>query len=158
MNIEIKNIFDGNIIISGKYQSTKDALEKNRGANLSGANLSRANLYGADLYGANLSGANLSGANLSRANLSRANLSGANLYGADLYGANLELPIISINGSRHQLQYIDGHIKIGCEFYSLEYWIIMYDVIGRDNGYTEEQIAEYHNYIKLCKEAKEAIG
>jgi uncharacterized protein YjbI with pentapeptide repeats len=42
MKIEIKNRFTNNIILCGEYESTKDALEKNRGANLSGAYLSGA--------------------------------------------------------------------------------------------------------------------
>jgi hypothetical protein len=194
MNIEIKNRFTGEIIITGKYESIKNAIEKNRGADLSRANLSRANLSGADLSRANLSGADLSGANLSRANLSRANLYGANLSGADLsranlsgadlngaklsranlsgadlsiadlYGANLsgadlsiadlsiaDLPIVQIKGTAHLLQYISGNIKIGCEFHSCEYWLIMYDVIGREFDYTESQISEYGNYIKSIK-------
>ena len=89
MNIEIRNRFEGNIIICGEYESVKDCLEKNRGADLSRANLSGAYLYGANLSGANLYGANLSGANLYGADLSRANLSGAYLYGANLSGAYL---------------------------------------------------------------------
>ena len=62
--IEIKNRFNGKIIVSGKYKSIKNALEENSRANLSGADLSGANLSGADLFRANLSGADLSGANL----------------------------------------------------------------------------------------------
>lgn len=77
MKIEIRNRRNGKTIISGKYESVKDCLEKNRGANMDGANL----------YGANLRGANLYGADLTSANLSGANLYGANLYGADLDGA-----------------------------------------------------------------------
>jgi len=92
------------IIISSKYESIKDCLEKNRGADLMGANLReanlreadlrgaelrRANLMGADLMGANLRGANLMGADLRRANLRGANLRGANLRGANLRGAEL---------------------------------------------------------------------
>lgn len=53
-NIEIKSRFDSKIIISGKYKSIKDCLEKNRDADLRGANL-----QGADLQGANLQGADL---------------------------------------------------------------------------------------------------
>jgi len=44
MNIEIKNRFTGNIIIAGEYGSIRDALEKNRGADLRGANLRGANM------------------------------------------------------------------------------------------------------------------
>lgn len=51
MNIEIKNRFNDNIIIFGEYASVKDALEKNRGANLYGADLCGADLCGADLWG-----------------------------------------------------------------------------------------------------------
>jgi uncharacterized protein YjbI with pentapeptide repeats len=50
MYIEIKNRFDGSVILSGEYESMKDCLEQNRRASLSGANL-----YGADLSGADLS-------------------------------------------------------------------------------------------------------
>ena len=89
MNIEIKSRWDGKVIISGKYESIKDCLEKNRGANLRGADLRDANLGGADLRGANLGGANLGGADLRDANLGGADLGGADLRGADLRGADL---------------------------------------------------------------------
>jgi len=42
MLIEIKNRFNGKVILSGEYESLKDCLVKN-----SGANLSRAYLFGA---------------------------------------------------------------------------------------------------------------
>jgi hypothetical protein len=67
MKIEIKKRWNDDIILCGEYESIKDCLVKNRGANLSGANL----------YGANLSRANLSGANLSGTDLSGTDLSGA---------------------------------------------------------------------------------
>jgi len=51
IDIEIKNRWDGKIIVSGKYASIKEAVEKNK-ANLSRADLSGANLSGADLSGA----------------------------------------------------------------------------------------------------------
>jgi hypothetical protein len=133
VNVNIFNRFTGAIIITGKYDSTKDAVEINR------ANLSRANLSGANLYGANLS----------RADLSRADLYGANLYGANLSGANLSIPIISINGTRHSLWYFNGNLSIGCITHHIEYWKIMYDVIGRENEYDDDQIAEYRNYIRM---------
>ena len=52
MNIEITNRFNDKIILCGEYESIKDCLEKNRGANLEGANLRGANLEGANLEGA----------------------------------------------------------------------------------------------------------
>jgi hypothetical protein len=69
MKIEIKKRFSGIVILSGEYESVRDCLVKNSGADLSGAEHSGANLSGADLSGAYLSGANLSGADLSGADL-----------------------------------------------------------------------------------------
>jgi len=69
MKIEIRNRFDNKIILSGKYASIKECLEKNRGADLEGADLGSANLWGADLGSADLRGADLGGANLGGTNL-----------------------------------------------------------------------------------------
>ena len=131
MKIEIKNRFTGNVILCGEYESIKDCLKKNIGADLRGADLCEANLREADLY--------------------EADLRGADLRGADLRGAKgIELPIISISGSCHNLQYMAGKIKIGCENYTVEKWLNDYKEIGKHNNYTPEQIAEYGEYIKMC--------
>ena len=147
MKVEIKNRYNDKVILCGEYQSIKECLEKNSGADLSGANLSGANLRGAnlsgadlsgaDLYGANLrganlyetnlSGANLYGANLSGADLSGADLSGANLYGANLYGANyngekLDKKPIQIAGLKYYIIIIKEQIKIGCELHKVSEW------------------------------------
>jgi hypothetical protein len=161
MYIEIKNRFTGKIILCGEYESIKDCLEKNNRADLSGANLSGANLSRAQTSGANLSRAQTSGADLSRANLSRAQTSWANLSGADLSGANLlgadlsgakgiKLPIITISGSMHSVYYHNGKIRIGCEDHTIAKWKKDYKKIGKDNNYTDEQIAEYKRYIDAC--------
>ena len=131
MDIEIKNRFTGEIIVSGKYESLRDAVEKN-GASLNMASLDMASLNGASLNGASLDGASLYGASLE-------NTSGA-VY-----------PLISISGTMHLFCYYDGHITIGCEYHHLEYWLIMYESIGRRYEYTPEQIAEYGRYIKMCR-------
>jgi len=89
MKIEIKNRFNGSIIISGNFEDIKDCLEKNRGADLRGADLRGADLIGADLRDANLRDANLRDANLRGADLRDANLRGADLRDANLRDANL---------------------------------------------------------------------
>ena len=144
------------------------------GANLSGAELYGANLYGASLSGADLSRANLSeadlsGADLSRANLSGAdlsiaNLSGANLYGADLSGANLSWAslketilegksILSFQFERHFAYFCGSdEIVIGCKRNSISEWLEQYEDIGRKNGYSDEQIKRYGDFIKMCSE------
>ena len=140
MKIEIKNRWNGNIIIAGEYESIKDALQKNTCANLCGANLS---------------GANLCEANLIDADLSEADLSGANLRGADLIDAEgISLPIITIIGSRHTFFYINDIIQIGCEKWAVDHWLENYQFIGENNDYTPEEIAEYKTYIDMIANLK----
>jgi len=136
MKLEIKNSFGGNAILSSEYESIKECLEKNRGANLRGANLRGANLRCADLRGADLRG--------------------ADLRGADLIDTNLRGAVIIIYGSRHVLQYNKeiNELRIGCHVYSLDEWLDSYQQIGLSEDYTEEQTAEYKNYMDMLKVLK----
>jgi len=83
MKIEILNRYDNKVILCGEYESIKDCLEKNRGANL----------WGANLRDADLGGANLGGANLGGANLRDANLEGAYLWGAKNYYNSIDFAV-----------------------------------------------------------------
>jgi hypothetical protein len=85
MKIKIKNRFTDKVMLSGKYESVRDCLEKNKDADLRGANLRGADLEGADLGDAYLRGAYLEGAYLRGANLRGAYLKGAYLRGAKNY-------------------------------------------------------------------------
>ena len=88
--IKIESKWDNDkVLLFGQYESVKDCLKKNHGADLRGAYLSGAYLCGADLRGADLSGAYLCGAYLCDVNLYGADLRGADLRGADLSGADL---------------------------------------------------------------------
>ena len=79
---------------------------------------------------------------------SGADLSGADLYGADLSRADgIKLPIFNITGTLHSLLYMNGNIRIGCENHSLTEWVENYKTIGKENGYSEDQICEYGGYI-----------
>jgi len=60
--IVIKNRFTGKELVSGEYETIKECLEKNRGADLRCADLGGADLGGAYLGGADLGGADLGGA------------------------------------------------------------------------------------------------
>ena len=147
MRVEIKNRYDGKVILYGEYQSIKECLEKNRradlcgadlyGANLSGANLCRANLSETNLRGANLSETNLYGANLCKANLCRANLcradlskaelcranlSGANLCRANYNGEKLDKEPIQIAGLKYYILITKEYIKIECELHKVSEW------------------------------------
>jgi hypothetical protein len=121
MKIKIKSTM-GKVLVSGRYESLKDAAEKNklnlRGADLRGVDLQGANLWMADLReadfcgddlreadfcGADLRGADLRrtdlreadfrGANLRTTNLQGVDLRGAKLQNADLFGADLDFSV-----------------------------------------------------------------
>ena len=139
MKIEIKNGWTGNTIIVGEYESIKDALLKNRDADLCDAYL-----RGADLRGAYLRGADLRDADLRDADLRDANLCDAWLYGSHIPG------LLSIQGSSWPLFAYQDYIRIGCERWPVEHWLENYQVIGEKHNYTPEQIIEYRGYIDLC--------
>ena len=120
--------------------------------------LSGANLSWADLRGANLRGANLSWADLREANLSGADLCGADLRGADLRGADLsqcEQYVAVIQASRHSIVVINDDIRIGCQRMTLVDWLERFEAVGREAGYTEQQIAEYGIYLRAIRDVLE---
>jgi hypothetical protein len=170
MKITIKNFKTDKTILSGDYESIKDALQQNRGANLRRADLREANLRGADLRGADLRGADLRGADLREANLWGADLRGAdlreaNLRGADLWeadlreanlwGADLDSIYIHIKGSDYDIYCINNQVQIGCEIHSFKWWGTNANKIEKENNRTKEQSKEYRNYIKICKSLNE---
>jgi hypothetical protein len=111
MNIEIKNRFNGKIIICGEYESIKNCLETNQGADLRSADLQDADLQGAYLQGAYLQDADLQGAYLRGADLQDAYLRGADLRGADLRGADLRSAYLRsayLRGADLQGAYLQG--------------------------------------------------
>ena len=74
MKTEIKNRFNGEVILCGEYENTRDCLEKNCEAELCEAELCEADLSEADLRMANLRMADLRMADLREADLSEADL------------------------------------------------------------------------------------
>ena len=106
-----------------------------------------------DLRMTDLSGADLSEAGLSRADLSEADLSEANLRGADLRRANLSDaigPFTIGSFGRHMAIAAGGYISIGCKRLTYDKWLEQYEGIGRRNGYTDEEIADYGAWIQLA--------
>jgi len=137
MKVEIKHRVTGKILLCGEYESVKECLEKNVGADLGGADLEGANLegvylggaylegadlVGAYLVGANLVGADLVGANLGGVYLGRANLGGANLGGAYYNGEKLTKEPIQLLGLKYFVMIIGTQIKIGCEEHKQKEW------------------------------------
>jgi len=103
------------VLVSGKYTSIKDCLEKNSDADLGGAYLRGADLSGAYLRGAYLGDAYLGDAYLGGADLRGADLGGADLRGAYLGGADLgdaDLGGADLRGAEHYYGSHDFAIEI----------------------------------------------
>jgi hypothetical protein len=121
-----------------------------RGADLRGADLRWADLSGADLSWAGLSGAGLRGADLRGADLRGADLSDADLYGANLYWADLRCKqyVCQIHASRHDIVAIDDDVRIGCHRKPLAEWLETFEAVGKENKYTEAEVAEYGGWLR----------
>ena len=141
-----------------------------RGADFRDADFSGADFVGADLEGADFVGADLRGADLRLANLRWANLEGADLrgadLGADLEGANLNDAdlrnatgnfVIGYLGKHHAIA-VDGYISIGCMTSTYKQWLEYGEEIGKDNGYTDAEVADYMDWIKLAIRALERMN
>jgi hypothetical protein len=117
---------------------------------LSGANLRKADLRGASLIGADLRRADLCGADLCGADLCGADLCGADLSWADLRGANLRCKqyVCQIHASRHVIVAIDNDVQIGCIRKLLAEWLETLQAVGRENEYTDAEIAEYGGWLR----------
>ncbi len=97
---------------------------------------------------------------------------GADLSGANLRWANLseaKQPVITIQGTRHQLITIGRDVHIGCRRRTLEKWLASFEEFGTNEGYTPDQIAEYGEHLhyilrwvakqeEIRKAAKEATA
>ena len=97
------------------------------------------------LRGADLRGADLRGADLRGADLRGADLSGAGLRGADL---RCKQYICQIHASRHAIVAIDDDVRIGCYRKPMAEWLETFEAVGRENGYTEAEIAEYGGWLR----------
>jgi len=170
MRVEIKNRYDGKIILCGEYESVKDCLEKNRSdlrfanlryADLSSADLSSADLRSADLSSADLSSADLRSANLRSADLRFADLSFANLSSADLRSANLSFATttkryiqIACIGSRKGMTtycFEDDIIWCGCWKGTLAEFEARVRDTHKDNAQYLKEYLGFIDYVKSLK-------
>jgi len=63
-------------------------------------------------------------------------------------------PYYCIQAPQHTITATLEAITIGCETHAPKHWLENYKQIGKANGYTEEQIAEYGAILFLFKEWK----
>ena len=75
------------------------------------------------------------------------------VYGdAQVYGNAWEGSPLFILGSRHSLTNAKhGHIQIGCHCKPIKWWLENFEDIGKKEAYTDSEIEEYGEYIKLFK-------
>ena len=91
--------------------------------------------------------ANLRGADLRDADLRDANLRDANLWGAT--GKNFYIGYFG----QHFCVAAGDYIVIGCERHTIKYWLENYQAIGKNNSYSEKEIAMYGAWIKIVSDA-----
>ena len=73
-----------------------------------------------------------------------------------VYGNAWEKSPLQIQGTRHFVNFCaKGILKIGCHELKIDVWLKKFKTIGKENGYTEEQIKEYGLYIELAKKLNE---
>jgi hypothetical protein len=79
----------------------------------------------------------------------------AQVYGnARVYGDAWVLNPLTITGSAHAVSLVSyTQIAIGCQIRDFADWLKNYKTIGKENGYTAEQIKEYGEIIKYLVEA-----
>ena len=69
------------------------------------------------------------------------------------------LKTIFITGTKHVISWWGkGVINIGCQKYDIAYWKANFERIGKIEGYTEAEIAEYGMYIEICEKLQTAIN
>ncbi len=51
-----------------------------------------------------------------------------------------------------------AHITIGCMHETVEWWEEHYAAVGRKEGYTDSEVAEYRAHIAHCKSWMDAQG
>jgi hypothetical protein len=66
---------------------------------------------------------------------------------------------LQIGGSQHWIIVRQpGHITIGCMHHTVEWWEDHAAAVGRSEGYSDEQVAEYQRHIAYCREWMERNG
>ncbi len=90
-----------------------------------------------------------------RADLSGADLSGAKLRWADLSGASGDF-VTGYLGKHHAVA-AGGYISIGCERHTYQEWLDNGVQIGKANEYTDAEIADYMDWIRLAIRALERM-
>lgn len=69
-----------------------------------------------------------------------------------VYGDAWDKSPLFVIGSRHSLTNAKhGYIQIGFHCKTVKWWVENYKDIGKKEGYSEEEIAEYGAYIELFK-------
>ncbi len=59
----------------------------------------------------------------------------------------------NVQGSRDSVTYAgDGMLSIGCLTYPIDGWLKSFVMLGKNAGYSDEEIEEYFEYMKEAKE------
>lgn len=84
----------------------------------------------------------------------------ARVYGdAWVSGDAWVLSVLYIQGSKHPLTTSSySEITIGCHSHTIKHWLENYKKIGKQSGYTDQEIEEYRDLIKCAVKWLEQKG
>ena len=74
-------------------------------------------------------------------------------------GASIKISPLAVQGTGHLVtQHSKGKISVGCKVHTHEIWLGHYKEIGKNNGYTPEQIKEYGKILRFVIDNGVEIG
>ena len=77
---------------------------------------------------------------------------------AEIGDKEIILKSIFITGSKHTVNWWGKDIiNIGCHQKKISWWAKNYKIIGEKEGYTLDEIEEYHQYILICQKLQKNI-
>jgi len=69
-----------------------------------------------------------------------------------IYGdSKVDYKVIYLLMPQHDMTALRDSLQIGCKKHSYSYWLENYEEIGREEGYSEEEIDIYKTAIKMCR-------
>ena len=77
---------------------------------------------------------------------------------AKIGGSEIILKTIFITGTKHSINWWGKNIiNIGCHKKEISWWVKNFKMIGEKEGYSENEIEEYHQYILICQRLQKLI-
>ena len=110
------------------------------GGVMSGGVMSGGVMYGGEMWGGVMYGGEMFGGVMF----------GGEMFGGVMWGGEWKTSMLFIVGSKHSLSNCKpGYIQIGCQCHTFEWWLKHVEECGKENGYSDDECAEYRAYVEL---------